>query len=193
MCNARIRGSITMQSKYPASVIGAALLLCSAGVVAQSTTYYGYDALGRLAVRDTRGNGIAGDAAHYDHDKASNRSKFSTDTTVREGILPAGASLGVGDSIVTTGEGYRFVLQRDGNLVLYGLPTQPVWATMTFQPNGAHLDMQADGNLVLYSSNQALWNSQTAGNPGSFLAVQPDGNIVIYTPSGRPIWTRFGL
>lgn len=180
-----------VKSLYAGIVVS--LLLSGTVSVAQTTTYYGYDALGRLAVADTRGRGTTGNAAHYDHDKASNRSKYSSDITVREGALPAGTSLRTGESIVSTGGGYRFVLQHDGNLVLYALPTQPLWATMTFQPDGAHLDMQSDGNLVLYSSTQAVWNSGTYGNPGASFAVQPDGNIVVYTAGGKAIWARYGL
>ena len=173
--------------------LATSLLLCSTGSVAQSTTYYGYDALGRLAVADTRGRGATGSAAHYNHDKVGNRLIYSADLIVREGVLPAGARLEIGQGIVSTGGQYRFALQHDGNLVLYGLPTEPLWASMTFQPDGAHLDMQSDGNLVLYSSTQAVWNSGTYGNPGSSLAVQPDGNIVIYNSAGKALWARFGL
>lgn len=183
----------TVKMKYPRLCFGLALFYPGTALIAQTTTYYGYDALGRLAVTDTRGRGTTGSAAHYNHDKASNRSKYTADITAREGMLPAGASLRPGESIVSTGGSYRFVLQHDGNLVLYGLPTQPLWATMTFQPDGAHLDMQGDGNLVLYSSSQAVWNSGTYGNPGSSFAVQPDGNIVVYNSTGRAIWARFGL
>ncbi len=50
------------------------------------------------------------------------------------------------------------IMQRDGNLVIYG------------------------------RSGQAIWASNTWQNPGSRLVVQGDGNVVIYRPDGRAIW-----
>jgi hypothetical protein len=82
---------------------------------------------------------------------------------------------------------YTFIMQGDGNLVLYKSGT-PLWSSGT---NGVAVDfciMQSDGNLVLYGfSNNAVWASGTDGQPGSFLVVQDDGNVVIYRPN-FPVW-----
>jgi hypothetical protein len=92
--------------------------------------------------------------------------------------------------------------QKDGNVVLYGYPTdaagerqygadrqQALWASDTRSPYG-ELRFQADGNLVLYSANGVVvWTSGTAGHPGATLRLQADGNLVIYSAQGRPLWS----
>jgi DNA-binding beta-propeller fold protein YncE len=84
---------------------------------------------------------------------------------------------------------YVFVMQYDGNLVLYNSAKKALWASNTKSP-GARATYQADGNFVVYSTaKKALWASGTKAGPGSFLTVQNDGNVVIYaTPTGHAIW-----
>jgi hypothetical protein len=79
---------------------------------------------------------------------------------------------------------YRFVMQSDGNLVLYG-PSGAIWATSTVGRGANHLRMQGDGNLVMYNAaDRPVWASS---HYNTFLIVQNDGNVVIYD-GGRPIW-----
>lgn len=85
--------------------------------------------------------------------------------------------------------GYQFVMQADGNLVLYNNSGHPLWASNTEGNPGAYLAMQPDGNLVVYSlTEHALWSSGTAGNPGDALQTQSDGNVVIYSSGGTALW-----
>lgn len=108
--------------------------------------------------------------------------------------------LGPGESLVrndTAGESellsangtFRFVLQGDGNLVLYRtFDNKALWSSGTAGKAVKNVIMQGDGNLVMYDfSGNALWASNTAGRPGSFLVDQNDGNVVIYQPNA-PIW-----
>ncbi len=91
---------------------------------------------------------------------------------------------------------YKFVMQGDGNLVLYKLSLGrevALWASNTDRQAVSKLVMQGDGNLVIYGVNgNPLWASNTDGNPGAYVKVQNDGNVVIYKPGpgGReqPIW-----
>jgi hypothetical protein len=86
---------------------------------------------------------------------------------------------------------YKFILQPDGNLVLYS-GNSAVWSTMTIGPRAAsYLRLQEDGNMVLYNkSNQAVWSSKTDGYGVSSLLVQEDGNVVLYGKSGASWFTR---
>ena len=82
---------------------------------------------------------------------------------------------------------YRFIMQGDGNLVLY-VGNRPLWSSGTYGKAVIGVTMQTDGNLVIYSPQwQPLWHSNTWGKPGSYLVVQNDGNVVIYNPN-CPIW-----
>jgi hypothetical protein len=53
-------------------------------------------------------------------------------------------------------------MQTDGNLVVYDLRGNALWASNTNGHPGAYLIVQNDGNLVIYdSANHPLWASNT--------------------------------
>jgi hypothetical protein len=61
----------------------------------------------------------------------------------------------------------RFVMQGDGNLVVYTFDNQPIWASNTNGNEGARLLCQTDGNLVIYNSeNNPIWASGTNARGG---------------------------
>ncbi len=100
-------------------------------------------------------------------------------------MLGSGQELRIGDYLKSANGQYRLILQRDGNLVLYGQRKQPVWATNTQGTPVVRCVMQTDGNLVLYApGEQSVWNSGTQERPGSFLWLQDSGSLVIY----QPVW-----
>ncbi len=112
-------------------------------------------------------------------------------TTRYEGDkLAPGEELRRGDYIKSANREYRLILQRDGNLVLYGPRNQPLWSTNTQGNPVERCIMQTDGNLVLYlPDGRPIWNSNTQSYPGSFLWLQNSGVLVIYSPvwsSGYP-------
>lgn len=83
---------------------------------------------------------------------------------------------------------YRFVMQSDSNLVLYGPSGRALWASNTVGRGAHHLRMQGDGNLVIYNAaDKPIWATGTPRHYNAHLVVQNDGNVVIYD-SGRPIW-----
>jgi lysophospholipase L1-like esterase len=94
------------------------------------------------------------------------------------------------DQFLRSADGrYRFAMQHDGNLVLYGPTGRALWASNTAGRVADHVRMQGDGNLVIYGpGDSVVWSSNTAGHPNSFLIVQNDGNVVIYS-NGQPIWS----
>lgn len=51
-----------------------------------------------------------------------------------------------------------FVMQGDGNLVLYASGGSPLFNTGTQGHPGARLAVQDDGNLVIYDGSRALWS-----------------------------------
>ncbi len=83
---------------------------------------------------------------------------------------------------------FRFVMQQDGNLVLYGPTGHPLWASNTVGRGANRAVMQSDGNLVLYtSSGKPVWASNTELHYHAYLIVQNDGNVVIYE-GHTPLW-----
>ena len=59
-----------------------------------------------------------------------------------------------------------FVMQSDGNLVLYDSGSCPLWASNTSGNPGATFAVQSDGNLVVYSAAaKALWSSGSGPIP----------------------------
>jgi len=107
--------------------------------------------------------------------------------TVEPSALTAGQVLGSEQRIVSPDGSYRFVMQSDGNAVLYG-PTKAIWSTRTFG-SGYHLTMGADGVLVVATPADApVWSSGTSGATGARLAIQDDGNLVIYSTAEKALW-----
>lgn len=93
-----------------------------------------------------------------------------------------------GQELTTANRKYKFLLQEDGNFVLYS-PSKALWSTATDGRSIRYAALQADGNLVLYdSSNRPIWYSRTDGNPNAQLIIQEDGNLVIYDTSSRARW-----
>jgi len=81
----------------------------------------------------------------------------------------------------------RFILQDDGNMVLY--TGQVEWASNTVGKGGIDLTLQADGNLVLYDgSDHPVWSTGTTGSGAIVLVLQDDGNLVLYDAKGAPKW-----
>lgn len=88
---------------------------------------------------------------------------------------------------------YKFILQTDGNLVLYNAANQALWASNTGGQSVRECIMQYDGNLVIYTtSGQPIWASNTAGNIGANLKVL-DGKVVINSSSSSPLWATDAL
>lgn len=82
---------------------------------------------------------------------------------------------------------YQWVLQTDGNLVLYGPSGRPIWANGRFTTQ--FVIMQGDGNMVGYTdAGGVTWATNTAGTgTANRLVIQSDGNAVIYAGS-RAVW-----
>lgn len=87
---------------------------------------------------------------------------------------------------IRSSTGYEFVMQTDGNAVIYKPGPNgrvPIWASNTPGRSGTYLAMQSDGNLVLYDHGAPYWATGMKG-AGSYLVMQDDGNLVMYRPNG---------
>ena len=101
-----------------------------------------------------------------------------------------GQELPIGARLESNNGNYKFIMQTDGNLVLYDQNGKAIWASGTNNIAIQRCIMQTDGNLVLYRyDGKAAWSSGTYGKPNSLLNVQNDGNVVIYfDPKPEAVW-----
>lgn len=107
----------------------------------------------------------------------------------RDTTLEAGEMLLPKEYILSTDGQSVFILQTDGNVVLYQ-NFRAIWSSRTSGLSDTRLVMQRDGNLVLYDNNgKALWNSSTHGNNDARVTLQNDGNFVMYTPNQTALWS----
>jgi hypothetical protein len=107
-------------------------------------------------------------------------------------ILPSGASLFDGQSLVSPNGRFKLAMQSDGNLVLYG-DGLVLWDSGTLNDAPDTAMMQGDGNFVVYKANRPIWSSGTSSSVRGLyrLAVQNDGNVVVYSPANKPLWQTF--
>ncbi len=120
----------------------------------------------------------------------SGSSTYASTTFVpsRSNNLVAGERLLPGQEIRSADGRYRFNLQFDGNLVLYGPRGRALWSTRTAGRPVTSAVMQSDGNFVLYNNSRAVWHTRTHGNSGARLVVLDSGNVVIRAQGGRILW-----
>lgn len=114
--------------------------------------------------------------------------------------LGPGESLKPEEYLLSKNRRLRFLLQTDGNVVLYH-GTRALWSTCTHDiPSyDLRLTMCEDGNLELHhvnadgSMSYVHWSSNTASNNsndvrrGASLVLQEDGNAVILGSDGKSI------
>jgi hypothetical protein len=108
------------------------------------------------------------------------------------GGLPAGGSIGMGQSIHSCDGRFQLTMQDAGDLALT-MGNAPLWDDgQNGHSPGVNLVMQDDGNLVSYfnegSNGGPIWNSGTAGHPGASLILQNDGNLVV-SQNGMSLWS----
>ena len=61
----------------------------------------------------------------------------------------------------TVDRGYRVIMQRDGNLIVYDDKSEPVWTSKT-QFQGEYLMCRDDGSMAVFSwSGKAVWSANT--------------------------------
>lgn len=104
-----------------------------------------------------------------------------------DNALSSGDILSSGESLYSANKQYRFVMGRDGILVVYNSNQDPFWFVPTMQAR-AYFQFELDGNLVIYSEqNQILWESKTANSGANYLVMHSNGNLVLYADE-KSIW-----
>lgn len=107
------------------------------------------------------------------------------------GTLPSNTGLEVDAAVTSCSGSHSFVMQSDGNLVLYNNRTgRATWSSQTAGTYASAAIMRPNGQLNVYLDGLVpAFSTPTPGNDGASLAVQDDGNVVIYAKNGRPVWS----
>ncbi|WP_405577141.1 hypothetical protein [Streptomyces sp. NBC_01190] len=86
--------------------------------------------------------------------------------------------------------GYDYVIQADGNVVVYDATDKALWSTRTAIGRPTRVIMQNDGNFVVYDGTTVLFATGTDGLSSAYICFQPDGKMAIYTANtGRTTCT----
>ena len=119
--------------------------------------------------------------------------------------LRNGQRLACGQDLVSDNMKYKLIVQADGNLVLYKIPshaigtpgpldsTHAIWASQTWQKGTGpySLVMQEDNNLCLCDRDgNCTWASGTygKGHGKAGARMQEDGNFVMYDEHETALW-----
>lgn len=174
------QGSLRMQTD------GNFVLYSSAGRALWSSRTNGTGSANRVVVQDD------GNLVLYNR---AGRALWQTAS--RAAILTGGQELTPGASILMQpvypgSKLTQFVMQTDGNLVLY-VGGQAAWASMTFV-RGSRAAMQTDGNLVVYApTGRALWDSNTHSPNSHVWLVAMDCQVTMMTEVNLQVtWWKSG-
>lgn len=105
-------------------------------------------------------------------------------------FLKQGETLNKGDCIQNE-LGVTFILQNDGNLVLYDdaierSSSNVLWSEDSIYGRGEQLIFEMSGNLVLYDkNNQKVWETNTKGTNSNVLIIDNFSLKLLYAPNGR--------
>jgi hypothetical protein len=102
---------------------------------------------------------------------------------VPRGVLPPGARMHAGDSLWSPNREFQLSCQRDGNLVLYRKGHPLWSSGTAGRELGECVMQRDGNLVLFGHDHHPIWTTGTQGNPGSFLSVQDDGNVVIYRPA----------
>ncbi|KAA8580617.1 mannose-specific lectin [Etheostoma spectabile] len=98
------------------------------------------------------------------------------------------------DELLVSNNGkWQAVFQGDGNFVVYGNGSKPVWASSTNGLDRYRVIMQADGNLVMYNTNnQAVWSTETGIKEECEtcrLVLTDDGKLELIQTVTKQVWS----
>lgn len=113
-------------------------------------------------------------------------------------FLTVNQRLNANESISVTGKtpgcNFKLIMQPDGNLVVYRLPSTLVWSTRTGGRGASFVTLQNDRNLVVYLTRGGFtWASYSiyrAGDPKARLELLGNGSLVIKSGTGATVWTN---
>ena len=128
---------------------------------------------GVLAVYDNTNRLVWTHVGGYVHDRLAN-----------------GASLTIGQSMVSRYYGYRLLLRSDGNVVILNLKNAVLWQAGTAKSGGIRLTVGTNGNLTLTNANAAIvWQTQSVGVASPSLLLSTAGVATLTDRTGRTAWS----
>ena len=109
-------------------------------------------------------------------------SSFSSRTVYNS--ISTGQKFKSGDYMYSPNKKYRFLIRRDGDMVLRGSSEGIIWMSGTADKGGKYLAINTKGNLVLRDVNdERVWHTNTGGSYADKLALDDDGGLRLYKGS----------
>jgi hypothetical protein len=152
-----------------------------------STTHYFYDPSGRFIGQTTQTTQVRSEVFDAEGNRQTYLMQIPHAYTSSQQLLP-GQSLLQGESLVSADGSHSVGLQEDGNVVLYnGFTALWATSTSTTAAANFVMQGDGN-LVLYDAQNVALWASNTSGNPNAVVVMQTDGNLVIYSANGVALW-----
>ncbi|WPB75741.1 S8 family serine peptidase [Archangium violaceum] len=107
------------------------------------------------------------------------------------GTLSSGQALAPGQTLPSCDGRIWLTHQTDGNVVLYdqqgALWSTGTWGTVT----STFIMQTDGNLVLYPSSTSAIWNTVTGNKAGATLWLQQDCNLVVYSADGTPLWASY--
>ncbi len=104
------------------------------------------------------------------------------------GVLGPGQAMGPGQVLSSCSSTFQLAIQADGNVVQYQAGRALWATGTDGRSIGTFVMQGDGNLVLYSSTGEPLWDSGTHGQPGAYLINQDDGNVVVYSAYGRALW-----
>jgi hypothetical protein len=104
-------------------------------------------------------------------------------------VLLSGESIVPNQQRVSRDGRSALVHQDDGNVVLYKGRTPVWATDTSGRTTAVFVMQGDGNLVLYDTAGAPLWDSETNGNPGAGMRVENDGKVVVYTTALRPLWS----
>jgi hypothetical protein len=111
----------------------------------------------------------------------------------RKNIFFTGQKISINSMVFSNAKAYNFIIQKDGNLVIYKDVTIPIWESNTAGTPASILELTKDGNLVLKDNKNIIyWSTNTSNNPNGSFTICDDGVLRVFNNVKEVLWESSG-
>ncbi|MDC0714689.1 S8 family serine peptidase [Stigmatella sp. ncwal1] len=112
----------------------------------------------------------------------------SSSTPPTCGVLASGQALAPAQVLTSCSGNSLVAHQGDGNVVVYDRLGASWASNTSGRATSSFVMQTDGNLVLYSSTGVALWYSGTQGNPGAHARMQEDCNLVVYSPNNTPLW-----